>query len=151
MISTKVAWDTMSSLAWVQKLPWHNIEKLAKLAEERHFEPGEVLFHQGDLADRFYVIISGTVGMTLPARANSLIAQVVIECEEIGWDAFIEEGVRCFTAKAMTPVRAVVFNGPELLAECARDPQFGFLLMKHLLRVVSERLNASRLQILIRS
>jgi CRP-like cAMP-binding protein len=151
MISATVVLETMGSHEWVQKLSWHHIEKLAKLAEERSFEPGEVLFQQGDRADRFYVIVSGTVGMALPGRANSFIAQVVTACEEIGWDALIEEGVRCFTAKAMTPVRAVVFNGPELLAECERDPQFGFLLMKHLLRVVSERLDASRLQVLIRS
>ena len=52
------------------------------------------------------MIVSGTVGMklTLPRNANSLIAQVVIAGEEIGWDAFIGEGVRSFTAKAMTPV-----------------------------------------------
>ena len=150
MISVNVALDTMRSYEWVQRLPRHHIEKLARLAEERHFEPGEVLFHQGDLADLLYVIVSGTVGMTLPWRANRLIAQVVIACEEIGWDALIGEGVRCFTAKAITPVRALVFNGPELCAECERDPQFGFLLMKQLLRVVSERLDASRLHLLIR-
>ena len=59
--------------------------------------------------------------------------------------------MRSFTAKAMTPVRALVFNGRELGAECECDPQFGFLLMKQLLRVVSDRLVATRLQHLIRS
>ena len=151
MISASVALDLLCSHEWVQKLPWHYIEKLAKFAEERHFEPGEVLFHQGEPADRFYVIVSGTVEMTLSWRANSLIAQAVIACEEIGWDALIEEGVRCFTASAVTEVRALVFSGPELSAECERDAQFGFLLMKNLLRVVSERLDADRLLLLIRS
>ena len=151
MISVNVALDAMRSYEWVQRLPRHYIEKLARLAEVRHFEPGEVLFHEGAFADLFYVIGSGSVGMTLPWRENRLIAPVVIDCEEIGWDALIREGVRCFTAKAITPVRALVFHGQELRAECERDPQFGFLLMKQLLRVVSERLDASRLHLLIRS
>jgi CRP-like cAMP-binding protein len=153
MISANVVVDAMSSHEWVQRLPRQHIEKLAKLAEEKDFELGDVLFHQGDRADLFYVIVSGTVGMklALPSNANSLIAQVVIAGEEIGWDAFIGEGVRCFTAKAMTPVRALVFNGRALGAECECDPQFGVLLMKQLLRVVSERLNTTRLQHLIRS
>jgi CRP-like cAMP-binding protein len=149
MISTD-ALDLMPNTEWVQKLPW-NIKKVANLAVERHFEPREVLFQQGDLADRFYVIASGTVGMTLSLSGNVFIAQAIVPWEEIGWDAFIEEGVRSFTATAMTAVRALVFNGPELSAECERDPQFGFLLMKHLLRVVSERLDASRLLLLLRS
>jgi CRP-like cAMP-binding protein len=143
MISTD-ALELMHNHKWVQKLPW-DLKKLANLALDRHFEPDEVLFHQGDLADRFYVIASGTVGMTLSLSGSIFIAQAIVPWEEIGWDAFIEDGVRSFTATAMTAVRALVFNGPELCAECERDPQFGFLLMKHLLRVVSERLDASRL------
>jgi CRP/FNR family cyclic AMP-dependent transcriptional regulator len=143
MISTD-ALELIHKHKWVQKLPW-DLKKLANLAIERHFEPDEVLFHQGDLADRFYVIASGTVGMTLSLSGNIFIAQAIVPWEEIGWDAFIEEGVRSFTATAMTAVRALVFDGPELCAECERDLQFGFLLMKHLLRVVSERLDASRL------
>ena len=153
MISANVVLDAMCSHEWVQRLPRQHIEKLAKLAEEKDFEPGDVLFHQGDRADIFYVIVSGTVGMklTLPWNANSVIAQIVIAGEEIGWDAFIGEGVRCFTAKAMTSVRALLFKGGELRAECECDPQFGYLLMKQLLRVVSDRLDATRLQHLIRS
>jgi CRP-like cAMP-binding protein len=151
MISADIVVDTIGGHEWVQGLSKHHIEKLAKLGEERYFDPGEVLFAGGDLADFFYVIVSGTVAMTLPLRANSLIAQVIIPSQEIGWDAFIEGGVRCFTAKTMTPVRALLFNGRELLAACERDPQFGFLLMKHLLGVVSERLDASQLLLLIRS
>jgi CRP-like cAMP-binding protein len=151
MTSANLVADTLSNHEWAQKLPWEQIEILAKLAEEKHFQQGEVLFQLGDIADQFYVIASGTVGMTLPWNANTFIAQAVIDCEEIGWDALIEGAKRCFTAKAMTPVKALVLNGPKLLAECERDPRFGLVLMKHLLRVVSERLDASRLLLLIRS
>jgi CRP-like cAMP-binding protein len=151
MIGANFVVDILRNHEWARKLPWRQIEMLAKLAEERHFQPGEVLFQLGDIADHFYVIASGTVGMTLLWNANTFIAQAIIDREEIGWDALIEGAKRCFTAKAMTPVKALVLNGPKLLAECDRDPQFGLLLMKHLLRVVSERLDASRLLLLIRS
>jgi CRP-like cAMP-binding protein len=84
MITANAALDMMRSHEWVKKFPWRHIEKLAKLAEEGHFEPGTVLFHQGDLAGRFYVIVSGTVGMTRPARTNYLIAQVVMRARRSG-------------------------------------------------------------------
>jgi hypothetical protein len=50
----------------------------------------------------------------------------------------------------MTPVEALVFNGPGLRAECDRNPQFGFVLMKHLLHELTERLDTRRLQVLMR-
>jgi CRP-like cAMP-binding protein len=77
MSSANIVLDAMSSHEWVQRLPRQHIEKLARLAEEKDFELGDVLFHQGDRADLFYLIISGTVGMklTLPWNANSLIAR----------------------------------------------------------------------------
>lgn len=49
MISANVAQDAMRNHEWVQKLPWQYIEILAKLAEERDFEPGEVFFTKGNL------------------------------------------------------------------------------------------------------
>jgi CRP-like cAMP-binding protein len=151
MISTKVALDAMRNHEWVQKLSRHHIETLAELAEEKHFEPGEALYHQGDLADHFYMIVSGTVGLALSWKANAaIISQAIVAGEDTGWCALIKESVRQFTAKAMTPVQALAFNGPELRAECDRNPQFGFDLMKHLLHVVSERVDAHRLQLLIR-
>ena len=48
MMSANVVLDAISSHEWVQRLPGQHIEKLAKLAEEKDFEPGDVLFRQGN-------------------------------------------------------------------------------------------------------
>jgi CRP-like cAMP-binding protein len=151
MISASVA-VAMSNHKWVRELPQHHIEMLARLAEEKYFEPGEVLYYQGDSEDRLYMIVSGTVGMTLSWKAKNAAAlrQAVTAGEEIGWCALIKGSERRFTAKAMTRVQALVFSGSVLRAECDRNPQFGLVLMKHLLDVISERLDARRLQLLIR-
>jgi CRP-like cAMP-binding protein len=151
MISAKVALDAMCNHEWVQGLPRHHIETLAEFAQEKHFEPDEVLYRQGDCSDRLYMIVSGTVGLALSWRAHAVVlSRTVIAGEEFGWCALIKESVRRFTAKTMTPVEALVFNGPELRAECDRNPQFGFVLMKHLLHELTERLDTRRLQVLMR-
>jgi CRP-like cAMP-binding protein len=151
MITANVAVDAMRNHEWVQELPRRHIETLAELAEEKHFEAGEVLYRQGDFSDRLYMIVSGTVGLTLSWRAHVVaMGETVIAGEEFGWCALIKESVRRFTAKTMTPVEALVFNGSELRAECNRNPQFGLVLLRRLLSVVSERLDARRLQLLTR-
>jgi hypothetical protein len=75
MIGANFVVDILRNHEWARKLPWRQIEMLAKLAEERHFQPGEVLFQLGDIADHFYVIASGTVGM--PGSYRSLVSNGV--------------------------------------------------------------------------
>jgi len=53
-----------------------------------------------------------------------------------------------FQARALQPVQALAFDGAALLDACRADPAFGFALMYRMLGVVSERLQATRLQVL---
>jgi CRP-like cAMP-binding protein len=52
-----------------------------------------------------------------------------------------------FQARALTPVSALAFEGEQLLASFKADPTFGLALMLRLMGVVSERLRATRVQL----
>ena len=52
-----------------------------------------------------------------------------------------------FQARALTPVSALAFDGEQLLASFKADPAFGLALMLRLMGVVSERLRATRVQL----
>jgi hypothetical protein len=45
-------------------------------------------------------------------------------------------------------VTALAFEGGELLDACRHDPSFGFAFIYRVLEVVSERLQATRLQVI---
>jgi len=53
-----------------------------------------------------------------------------------------------FQARALGPVTALAFEGAHLLAAFRADPEFGLAFMLRLMGVVSERLRATRLQLL---
>ena len=53
-----------------------------------------------------------------------------------------------FQARALAPVSALAFEGEQLLASFKSDPEFGLAFMLRLMGVVSERLRATRLQLL---
>ena len=53
-----------------------------------------------------------------------------------------------FKARTLEPVRALSFDGGRLRQACEQDAAFGYALMRQLLTVVSERLQATRLQLL---
>jgi CRP-like cAMP-binding protein len=52
-----------------------------------------------------------------------------------------------FQARALTPVTALAFEGGQLLASFKADPGFGLAFMQRLMGVVSERLRATRVQL----
>jgi CRP-like cAMP-binding protein len=148
MIKPDAALSVLRGHQWIHNFPWQHIEILAGLAEEVHFVPGATIFRQGELSDIFYLITGGTVMLEAMMDGMPTAVQSVHQGAEIGWSALMDDGVRHFTAKAATEVYALALAGPKLHETCERNPQFGYGLMKHLLIVVAERLDAAHMQLL---
>jgi CRP-like cAMP-binding protein len=66
----------------------------------------------------------------------------------MGWSAVtdVNQGAH-FDARALSPVRAIAFDGAQLRAACESDRSFGYEMMKALLALVTERLDATRIQL----
>lgn len=133
---------------WIHNFPWQHLETLANLAEEVHFEPGHTIFQQGQPSDSFYFINGGEVRLECEVDGRQVTVETVHPGQEIGWSALMEGGERHFTAKAETDVYAVVLTGVRLREACERNPSFGFVLLKHLLFVAGERLDATRMELI---
>ena len=144
--------DTL--VAVLQKHPFvgefqpQHIEKLSALAKEVEFERDQVIFHEGDECHDFYLIVKGRVALEIEAPEHTFRVQTLHEGDELGWSAILMGRGKHFQARALQPVQALAFDGSTLLDACREDPAFGFALMYRMLGVVSERLQATRLQLL---
>ena len=141
-------------VALLQKHPFvgefqpQHIEKLSALAKEVQFERDSVIFHEGDECHDFYLIVEGRVALEIEAPGHTFRVQTLHEGDELGWSAILMGRGKHFQARALQPVQALAFDGAALLDACRADPAFGFALMYRMLGVVSERLQATRLQVL---
>jgi CRP/FNR family cyclic AMP-dependent transcriptional regulator len=124
------------------------VERLAALARPVSFAPQEVVFQTGELCNDFYLIISGRVALEIPVGARTLRIQTLGDGDEFGFSALIMGRGMSFQARALQQVEALAFDGGALLAGCRADPELGFSLMRKLLLMVSERLDATRLQLI---
>jgi CRP/FNR family transcriptional regulator, cyclic AMP receptor protein len=127
--------------------PQH-IEKLTAHAKHVEFGPDQIIFHQDDECSDFYLIVSGRVALEIEAPDHTLRVQTLTAGDELGWSAILMGRRKHFQARALERVEALSLEGAELLAACRQDTAFGFALMYRLLGVVSERLQATRLQLL---
>lgn len=133
---------------FVEEFQPQHLEKLTSLAHEVEFARDQVLFHEGDDYHDFLLIVAGRVALEIEAPGHTLRVQTLSAGDELGWSAILMGRGKHFQARALERVKALAFDGPELLAACRDDKAFGYALMYRMLGVVSERLQATRLQLL---
>jgi CRP/FNR family transcriptional regulator, cyclic AMP receptor protein len=125
-----------------------HIERLGALASEAHFTRDQLIFREGEEFSKFYLIIAGRVALEMATPEGPLRVQTLSAGDELGWSAVLEGQGKYFQARALEPVTALAFEGSELLAACKADPTFGYAFIYRVLEVVSERLSATRLQVI---
>jgi CRP/FNR family transcriptional regulator, cyclic AMP receptor protein len=123
------------------------LRKLLPLAMEQHYHAGEVIFREGDRSSLLHLIVSGTVALKMNTGEGSLVVQTLHAGDAMGWSALTAECRTHFQATALSNVQTVCFPGDTLRIACEQDPVMGFALMKGLLELVTERLDAARMKL----
>jgi CRP/FNR family cyclic AMP-dependent transcriptional regulator len=117
-------------------------------ANER-FAAGAELFREGGRADRFFLIREGSVALELDAPGRgTLVIETLQAGEVVGWSWLFEPYRWQFDARAREPIRAVAFDGACLRGKCEADHELGYQLMRRFAGSITERLQATRLQLL---
>ena len=125
-----------------------DLERLAALAEEVRFKRDQIVFREGDRHGRFYLLMDGAVVLEIIAAGHPMSLQTLHGGDAMGWSSLVDpDGGAHFEARVLSPVRALSFEGARLRESCESDPAFGYRMMKALLTLVTERLDASRLQL----
>lgn len=110
-----------------------------------HFKPGQLIFREGELANRFYLIESGKVNVESNARwGDPVIIDKVGAGDLLGWSWMFPPYFWHFTARAVEPTEAIFFYGTILREYCERDHSLGYELFKRMSAVMIKRLQAAR-------
>jgi CRP/FNR family cyclic AMP-dependent transcriptional regulator len=145
---TQSLWQEIEKHPFVADfLPAHKA-RLAALAKEVRFDAGQVIFREGDDYSILYLLGTGMIALELEVPGHVLRVQTLYAGEVFDWSALLPHAGKHFQARALDPVTALAFEGDELLASFESDPEFGLAFMLRLMGVVSERLRATRLQLL---
>lgn len=114
-----------------------------------HFEKGQVIFREGDMANRFYLIESGKVVLESSGEYGHPVSVDTIGAGDLlGWSWIFPPYVWHFTARATEPTDAIFFYGTILREYCERDHSLGYELFKRMSAVMVKRLQAARTNML---
>ncbi len=107
-----------------------------------HFEPGEVIFHQGDLGDRLYIVLDGEAEVVVETDGVESVVARLGPGEFFGERALLQQAGRAASVRCVRAMNALSLPKHE----------FGLLtthlagLREHFERSAVERANASRPQ-----
>jgi len=118
-------------------------------ASNVRFEPEDLIYKEGDPADKFYLIRSGRVGLEIHLPHKGYITiQTITEGDILGWSWIIPPYKTRFTARAYELTRAIALDGKCLRGKCETDHELGYEFYKRFGDIIVQRLHATRLQLL---
>lgn len=103
--------DLLGTVRLFQGLPRSDLERIAGLAKPKELDANEVLFREGDPADRFYIVGSGAVEILKerPLGDNDRLA-VRRTGEAFGEMSLLTDGPRSASVRAIEPTRLLAIS-----------------------------------------
>ena len=122
---------------------------LTDSAMETKFEAGQLIFREGDIANRFYLIQEGQVALeSLAIDREPVLIQTIGAGDVLGWSWLFPPYYWHFDARALEPTTAIFFYGTRLREQCEADHELGYELIKRMSMIMLNRLQATRRQLL---
>jgi CRP-like cAMP-binding protein len=110
------------------------------------FPEGKTIFRQGDEANHFYILIEGTIDLSVKTEGkfDFLSSKVEKEGATFGIPSLIEPFRYNVTATCLKPSRLLVINAGRVRMEMEKDREMGMEIMKKLASIYFNRLNEMR-------
>jgi CRP/FNR family transcriptional regulator, cyclic AMP receptor protein len=140
--------ESLAAMPLFESLSTAALETLANSAMRTHFRAGQLIFRQGEPANRFFLIEKGRVSLIDEQNGEPCRFGVLGPQEVVGWSWLFPPHSWRFTARAVTAVDAIFFYATPLREACESNHDFGYELMKRFSSVMVQRLQSSRAELI---
>jgi len=115
------------------------VKKIMDLAEKANFEHGDFLFHQGEPADHFYILVKGGVKVIL-GETGHVVYNVSHGGETFGWSSLVGRKEYSASAECQKSTKVLKVSVKALQGILDADPANGLVLYRRLAGVLGGRL-----------
>ena len=112
-------------------------------AERLTYDAGQVMFNAGDAADAAYVVIDGTVEISVPTPSGPIVINTMTKNEILGEIAIVGDVPRTATAKATSKLETLKIS-KELFVKIIRENPDAAV---ELIRILAARLASTTSQL----
>lgn len=142
----------MVSAEWLKKAELFgalNSSQLNTLLSQSHVEDcpeGKIIFHQGEEALQLYVLIQGSVELTVKAeeKVDFMTSKIDKEGAVFGSPSLMEPFRYNVSAICLKPSKVLILDAHHIKTKMEEDPRMGMEMMKKLASIYFSRLNDLR-------
>jgi len=117
-------------------------DRLSQIIDVLKFDKDEILFREGEPAERFYMLRSGNI--LLEQRISDKVTACVGSVKpgfSFGWSAMVDNGVYTTEAVSIEPSEIYSFKRDKINNLFEQDPEMGFRMYQRLLEIIKKRLD----------
>jgi CRP-like cAMP-binding protein len=141
--------ETLRGVHFLHDIDEAHLRPMASVAQLRSLPAKTVLFREGQDHREIYLVLEGSIALEVRVSGrDSKRLQTVGKGELLGWSPLLGQVEMTATARALQPARLIAIDATQLLAICEHDPRFGLEFMRRTAQALSQRLSATRLQLL---
>ncbi len=119
------------------------LKALVPITEMLLFDENEMVFVQGEKADRFYLLKKGKVLLEQRITATLTVSLSAIKPGfSFGWSAMLENGLYSTDAICTEPCEVYSFRESKIKKLMEEDHSMGFIISQRLLYVLKKRFDA---------
>jgi len=141
--------EQLRQFRFLQEIEDEDLSRLAAIARLVEFPAGKVLYREGQSLSNIYLILSGSASIEICAAGiGCRRIMTVSEGDLLGISPAVGQARSTGTIRTLAPMKAIELNAGQVLTLCEHNPRFGYEFMRQVAVTVSQRLNATRLQLL---
>jgi len=126
------------------------LEKLSRIAKVVEFRKNDVLIKENDSSSDIFILYKGWVSVEIQRFPYDTTAQrlrVLKNKGVLGEFSFIDKSRRSANVRAQENVSCVVLPGEELEKLAESDARAGYIIMKNIARLLSEKIRSSNFEL----
>jgi CRP/FNR family transcriptional regulator, cyclic AMP receptor protein len=140
--------ETIQGIHFLQGTSREHLEQIASVAQMGDYDVGDILFREGDVADRIYLVVVGRLVLEVCTPEWGCKQIITVGPGEIlGWSSLSDHRRMVATARVIEKAQLVRIDSAKLLAICDEDPQFGYEFMHRTMLALAKRLTATWTQL----
>jgi len=128
------------------------LTRIANLAEVKEVDAGYQLFFEGEVAKSLYLIMDGSVVLTMnmgeKGDQNIQELEPIGKGEVVGWSSIVKPHVYKLGASTGQKSRLIAFDGEKLRMLFDENPAFGYYFIQKIAEVIGERLISKCVQLM---
>jgi len=118
------------------------VKEVMDVAKKESHQKGHFLFHEGDPATYFYILLKGRIKLTI-GEVGQMVHTVDHAGEAFGWSSLIDRDVYSASAECTTDAIVQKFDRRTIQKIIEKDPTNGLIFFKRLAGTIGYRLLCS--------